>query len=267
MMRLKSYLQAQAAECGLACMAMIADYHGHRTDLHSLRQRFQLSLKGAPLGRLIGIAQSLGFHARAVRLTLDELPQLAVPCILHWNLDHYVVLAKAGKANVTIHDPAFGVRKLDYQEVSRHFTGVALELEPGTEFKTQSAPPAIKISQLTGPVRGLWSSLGQILLLSIALQVFVLLAPFFMQLVVDHALVSADRDLLTVLALGFGLALLLQVAIGLLRGWALVLLSTRLGLQWASNVFAHAMRLPLAFFEKRHLGDVVSRMGAVQPSR
>ncbi len=110
----------------------------------------------------------------------------------------------------------------------------------------------------------MWRALGQILLLSIALQVFVVLAPFFMQWVVDQVLVSADKDLLAVLGLGFGLALLLQIAIGLLRGWSVVYLSSRLGLQWMGNVFAHALRLPLDFFEKRHLGDITSRMASVQ---
>src|SRR5690606_26693191 len=100
--------------------------------------------------------------------------------------------------------------------------------------------------------------------LSLALQVFVVLAPFLMQWVVDQVLVSADRDLLTILGLGFGLALLLQVGIGMLRGAAVVDLSSRLGPQWTGNVFAHLLRLPLDFFEKRHLGDITSRMGSVQ---
>lgn len=262
--RLKPIVGVEAAECGLACLAMVADHHGHRTDLAGFRRRFSVSLKGASLNRLIGIAQQLGFQARALRLDMQHLPQLRLPCILHWDLDHFVVLAKVGRNTATVLDPAFGERKLGHDELSRHFTGVALELTPGAEFKPQQVPPAIRISQLTGPVRGLWRSLAQILLLSVALQVFVLLAPFFMQWVVDQALVSADRDLLTVLGLGFGLALLLQVAIGWLRGWALVFLSSQLGLQWLGNVFAHALKLPLEFFEKRHLGDVVSRMGAVQ---
>ncbi|OLI39524.1 ABC transporter, partial [Xanthomonas oryzae pv. oryzae] len=110
----------------------------------------------------------------------------------------------------------------------------------------------------------LWSALSQIALLSLALQVFVILAPFYTQWVVDQVLVSADRDLLVVLGLGFGLALLLQVGIGLLRGWSVVSLSSRLGLQWMGNVFAHLLKLPLDFFEKRHLGDVTSRMSSVQ---
>src|SRR5690606_38064219 len=100
--------------------------------------------------------------------------------------------------------------------------------------------------------------------LSLALQVFVVLAPFLMQWVVDQVLVSADRDLLTILGLGFGLALLLQVGIGVLRGAAVVHLSSRLGLQWMGNVFAHLLRLPLDFFEKRNLGDITSRLSSVQ---
>ena len=261
---MKTILQAQAAECGLACLAMVADHHGHRTDLPSFRQRYALSLKGASLDRLVGIAQGLGFQTRALRLDMDDLAQLRTPCLLHWDLNHFVVLRRVGRRGATIVDPASGERRMSLAQVSQHFTGVALELTPGADFVVQPPPPAVRLSQLTGPVRGLWRSLGMILALSVALQVFVLLAPFFMQWVVDQALVSADRDLLAVLALGFGLALVLQVLIGVLRGWAVVYLSSRLGLQWMGNVFAHALRLPMAFFEKRHLGDVVSRMGAVQ---
>lgn len=243
---------------------MVADHYGYKNTLQDLRRRFSLSLKGASLKNVMGMAQSLGFQTRALRLDMDDITQLKTPCILHWDLNHYVALAKATKTQITIHDPASGIKKLSYDEASKHFTGVALELTPGVEFKKQKKPPSVSISQLTGSIAGLWPSLIQILLLSIALQVFVLLGPFFMQWVVDQALVSADRDLLTVLALGFGVALLLQIAIGVLRGWSVVYLSTRLGLQWMGNVFAHVLKLPLDFFEKRHLGDVVSRMGAVQ---
>jgi ATP-binding cassette subfamily B protein RaxB len=261
---MKVILQTEIAECGLASLAMVLDHYGYRNTLQDLRRRFSLSLKGASLKSVMGMAQSLGFQTRALRLDMEEITQLKTPCILHWDLDHYVTLAKAAKTHITIYDPASGIKKLSYEEASRHFTGVALELIPGVEFKKQKAPDSVSISQLTGPVRGLWPSLTQILLLSIALQVFVLLGPFFMQWVVDQALVSADKDLLTVMGLGFGLALLLQIVIGLLRGWSVVYLSSRLGLQWMGNVFAHTLKLPLDFFEKRHLGDVVSRMGAVQ---
>ncbi|MCI1711093.1 MAG: peptidase domain-containing ABC transporter [Chiayiivirga sp.] len=260
---MKSILQSEAAECGLACLAMVAEAHELRLGLPELRRRFSLSLKGAKLNHLIHVAQQLGFQSRALRLDLDDIPKLKLPCILHWDLNHFVVLAKADKRQATVLDPAFGERRVDYAELSRHFTGVALELTPTTGFQPRRAAPSISARQLAGPVRGLWRALGQILALSLALQVFVLLAPFLMQWVVDQVLVSADQDLLTVLGLGFGLALLLQIGIGLLRGWSVVYLSSRLGLQWMGNVFAHLMRLPLEFFEKRHLGDITSRLGSI----
>lgn len=215
-----SILQSESSECGLASLAMVASAHGLHIGLPELRRRFSLSLKGAKLNHLIRIAQSLGFSARALRLDMEDFGKLALPCVLHWDLNHFVVLARVGKGKVTILDPAIGERRLSLREVSEHFTGVALELTPTVEFKPQKAAESISVRQLTGRVVGLWPALVQIGLLSVALQVFVVLAPFFLQWTVDQVLVSADKDLLTVLGLGFGLALLLQVGIGLLRGWS-----------------------------------------------
>lgn len=256
-------LQTEATECGLASLAMVAQAHGLNCTLPELRQRFPQSLKGVRLDQLMRVAGQLQLHARALRLDLQDLPKLALPCILHWDLNHFVVLSRAGR-RITILDPALGQLRLSREEFSRHFTGVALELSPTAQFRPRKARPGIRLQQLTGHIGGLWPALGQLFALSIALQCFVVLAPFLLQWVVDQVLVSADRDLLLVLGLGFCLALPLQVGIGVLRGWTVTHLSARLGLQWMGNVFAHLLRLPLAFFEKRHLGDINSRLGSVQ---
>ncbi|HHW4679723.1 MAG TPA: peptidase domain-containing ABC transporter [Xylella sp.] len=261
---MRPILQSEVSECGLASLAMIANVHGKHLTLSELRRRFSSSLKGARLTHLVHIAQQLGFSTRPLRLDMEDLGKLKRPCILHWDLNHFVVLSKVGTTKATIYDPAIGKRKLSLSEVSKYFTGIALELTPTTEFKQEKAPPSISARQLTGPIRGLWGALAQILLLSLALQVFAVLSPFYMQWVVDQVLVSDDRDLLVVLGLGFGLALLIQIAIGLFRGWSVVYLSSRLGLQWMGNVFAHLLKLPLEYFEKRHLGDLTSRMSSVQ---
>lgn len=257
-------VQSEAAECGLACLAMVASHHGNRIGLRELRRQHSLSLKGATLSQLMDIAAKMGFMCRPLRLDLEHLAELKLPCILHWDLNHFVVLTRVHKRHVTVLDPALGKRVLALAEFSQHFTGIALELSPGADMRPSAPPPAIAISQLTGRVSGLWRALGLILLLSLALQVFVLLAPFFMQWVVDQVLIAADRDLLTVLGIGFGFALLLQIGIGVVRGWAVIHLSNRLGLQWTGNVFSHLIRLPVDFYEKRHLGDITSRMGSVQ---
>ncbi|AWH43598.1 peptidase domain-containing ABC transporter [Stenotrophomonas sp. ZAC14A_NAIMI4_1] len=256
--------QSEVAECGLACLAMIAAHHGNKIGLRELRRRHPLSLRGAALSHIIDVGAKLGFRCRPLSLDMEHLSQLCLPCIVHWDLNHFVVIEKVHQKSVTVLDPAFGKRKLSFAEVSRHFTGIALELHPTAEFQVTPSPAAVSIKQLTGKIEGLWRSIGLLLLLSIALQVFVLIAPFFMQWTVDQALVASDEDLLTVLGLGFGLATLLQICIGQVRGRAVIYLSNRLSLQWTGNVFQHLMRLPLDFFEKRHLGDLNSRMGSIQ---
>ncbi|KVD68229.1 peptidase domain-containing ABC transporter [Burkholderia ubonensis] len=261
--KLPMILQTEAAECGLACLAMIAGFHGHHVDLAAMRSRFSVSLKGAGLGRLIDIAERLELGTRALKLDLDQLGQLRVPCVLHWNFNHFVVLNEVSGKNVMIYDPARGVRKLSVEEVSRSFTGVALELWPTAGFKPLEASPVVKLRQLLGPVSGLSRSLGQILVLAIALEVFALVSPFFLQWVIDEVIVSADRDLLTVLVLGFGLLLLMQQATSAIRAWALMYFGTTLNVQWRANVFTHLLSLPVRYFERRHLGDVVSRFGSI----
>jgi ATP-binding cassette subfamily B protein RaxB len=164
----------------------------------------------------------------------------------------------------TLHDPARGVRRMRLAELSKHFTGVVLELSPAPDFKPHEERQAVSTRQLLGHVSGLRRSLGQIFVLALALEAFMLLSPFFMQWVVDGVLVSADRDLLVTLGLGFGLLVLVQVATGALRSWAVLYLSSTLNLQWLGNVFAHLMRLPVSWFEKRHTGDIMSRFGAIQ---
>ena len=257
-------LQTEAAECGLACLAMVAGAHGLDTDLATLRQRFSVSLKGATLVDLVRIADALKLQSRAVRAELDELPQLPTPCILHWDMNHFVVLVRQRGQQVVIHDPACGVRRMGLDELSRHFTGVALELQPAPDFVAATERRHVSVRQLMGPVSGLRRSLGQILLLALVLEAFVLLSPFFMQWVVDGVLVSGDRDLLVTLGMGFTLLVLIQAATAAARSWAVLVLSATLNLQWLVNVFAHLLRLPVDWFEKRHPGDIWSRFGSVQ---
>jgi ATP-binding cassette subfamily B protein RaxB len=261
--RLPLILQTEAAECGLACLGMVAGYHGFSTDLASLRRQHPISQKGSTLAHLIQIAGRLQLGTRPLKLDLDHLSQLKLPCILHWNFNHFVVLKEVGSKSVTIHDPGFGRRIIPMSEVSKAFTGVALELWPNPEFKPQEQKQTIKLRSLMGRVTGIGRSFGQILILALALEVFALISPFFLQWVIDNVIVSADRDLLTTLAIGFGLLMLMQQVITGVRSWAIMYMGTTLNLQWRANVFTHLVRLPVQYFEKRHLGDVVSRFGSI----
>lgn len=252
-------MQTEAAECGLACLAMVAGHHGHDVDLASLRGQHAISAKGSALAQLIQIAGRLQLSARPVRLELTALARLPCPAILHWDMNHFVVLVAVRKNAVVIHDPARGRRQLNLAELSRHFTGVALELAPSHDFVPRTQRRHISLTALLGKPVGLKRALLQVLSIALVLEVFAIAAPWFMQLVVDHALVAQDRDLIIVLALGFLLLALMQTAVTALRSWVLMVISSQINLQLIANLFRHLLRLPMDYFEKRHLGDVVSR--------
>ena len=249
---------------------MVASHHGQHRALAELRTQFPQSGKGANLKQLMGYAAGMGLTGRPLRLELPDLPKLALPCVLHWDMNHFVVLKRVHRGlggvvrAITVLDPAVGRRRLRLAEVSRHFTGVALELSPNAEFKPQQAAAQVRLRQLTGRVAGLGKSLLTIGAVALALEVFALAAPLLNQMVVDDAIVSHDRELLQVLMLGFGLMLVIQTTLGLARSWMVMLLGQSLSLQWLGNVFGHLLRLPTSYFEQRHLGDVVSRFGAVR---
>jgi ATP-binding cassette subfamily B protein RaxB len=188
--RLPVFLQTEAAECGLASLGMVAWFHGHRIDLAGLRRRFTVSLKGATLAYLMQAAGNLNLAPRPLRLELQELPQLRAPCILHWDLNHFVVLKQADSRGIVVHDPAFGVRRLSLAEASKHFTGIALELSPTSQFKPADERRRIRLGDLLGRVEGLRRSLAQVFVLALALQAIAIVSPFYMQWAVDGAVVS-----------------------------------------------------------------------------
>jgi len=257
--KLPVVFQTEAAECGLACLAMVAGYHGARIDLPALRQRFSLSLRGTTLTHIIKFASHLDLTGRPVRVELEDLAYLNAPCILHWNMDHFVVLKKAGKKHIVVHDPAMGPRKFSYSEASRHFTGVALELTPTPAFTPRDETRSLRVQDLTGRIVGLKRALGQIFLLAAALEFFSIISPLFLQLTVDKVVAAQDRDLLLTLGLGFMLLIGLQSFLGALRSWTTLYFGTSLRLQWYANIFSHLVRLPVSFFEKRYFGDIMSR--------
>lgn len=262
--KLPVIIQTEVAECGLASMAMVANYHGHQVDLNALRRKFSISSKGATLQGLIQLADSLQLSSRPLRLSLNELSQLQTPCILHWDLNHFVVLKSVKGNQVAIHDPASGVRTMDMATVSKHFTGVALELTPTPDFKPEKIAKKARFSDFWSRITGLKRVLIQILILSILLQVFAIATPFYTQLVVDDVIISRDLDLLLILALGFGLLALVNILVTALRSVIILYMGTQLNIQMAANLFRHLLKLPMAYFEKRHIGDVISRFGSLQ---
>lgn len=256
-------LQTEATECGLACMSMIASFHGYDTDLPALRRRFSPSLKGMTLVDLIRIGATLDLAGRAVRLEPEELHLLRLPCILHWDFRHFVVLERVRRDHVLLVDPALGARRMSLKELSLHFSGMALELVPTLAFQPRRDRQEISLRGLMGRASGVGLGLLKIFLLALALEVFSIVAPFYPEWVTDQAIATGDRHLLVVLAIGFGLVMLIHIATEAMRSWSVTTFSTLVNVQWLANVFRHLLNLPLDYFGKRHIGDIVSRFDSV----
>ena len=244
-------------------MVMVASYHGRHTDLSEIRRRFPLSLNGTALTHLMEIGMSLGLRSRALRLEPEDLRELSVPCIIHWNMEHYVVLWRVCRDGVVIHDPVHGRSTLSRAEFSTHFTGIALELEPIADFVPAPRPQRIGILRLTGNLGGIKRSLGLLALLALCLEALVLLAPLLVQVITDVALPYQDTDLLNLLGVGFLIMMVLHASVGALRSWCVARLGVSLNYGWRVNVFTHLVSLPHRYFERRQLGDLQNRFGSI----
>lgn len=258
-------LQTEASECGLACVAMIARAHGHDIDLPSLRARHLISHTGASLKSLMQIADSLDLAPRPLRLDMEHLGELPLPAILHWDFNHFVVITKVTPRHVHIIDPGLGARKISREEMSDHFTGVALALSPKANFTAQTARIRPNLSMMWSEVTGLKRAIAQIFILSVILQIAMIAAPFFLQIVVDGVLPRGDAALLLSVAVGFGGLMVLRALSEAARSGAILVFGNHMSAQMVGNVFAHLLRLPTPYFEKRHVGDLISRMGSTHP--
>ncbi|CFB71439.1 bacteriocin ABC transporter ATP-binding protein/permease [Yersinia enterocolitica] len=255
--------QAESSECGLACLAMICGHYGKNIDLISLRQQFNLSARGATLAGINGIAGQLGMTTRALSLDLGEMGSLKKPCILHWNFNHFVVLVSVRRQRFVIHDPARGRRTVGLAEMSQYFTGVALEIWPGSEFTAETVRNRIRLGRLIRSVQGIKGALIKIFSLSLVIESINLVMPVATQLVMDHAIPAGDRGLLTLICVGLLFFILLRAAVSMVRAWSSLVMATLINVQWKIGLFSHLIHLPLGYFERRKLGDIQSRFGSL----
>ena len=259
---------AGVAECGLTCLAMIALYHGHRTNLPALRSRYPLSINGLNLPTLVDIARDLQFETQAMKLDMEGLQVLRTPCILHWDMNHFVVLKKASRTHLTIVDPAVGVRRISITMASKFFTGVALELEPCRNFTPiQDQTNILRFRDFWAQTASMWKYFPQLLVLTAFVQALYLVSPLYLQTVVDKAIGSFKIDLLVLIAIGFGTLAIFGVIVAALRGIVSNNMGIALSFRLNDNLLSHLLRLPISFFESRHFGDIDSRFRSLERIR
>lgn len=259
--------QAEATECGHACLAMIAGWHGHQIDLVSLRLYQTASSNGTSLQALAALAEQFALRARALRLEPGDLGRLALPAILHWDMNHFVVLKSVGRRDVVIHDPARGVLRLSLKEVGQHFTGVAMEFSPTEAFKPIRQERRLPLATLFRGAGDLGWRGAQVIALSLFFEALLLLSPWYMQIAVDNVIPSGDTQLLLALAGAFAVVALFRLGTEFVRSTLLVYVQSRLDLALTSRLFSHMLRLPMPFFVKRDDGDLVSRFHSLEPIR
>ena len=251
--------QSTHAECGLACVGMIASHYGHEIDLPTLRQKFSISSKGATLTNLIDIAAQLKLGSRALKCDLDQLDQLRLPAVLHWDLNHFVVLKSIKGDRVEIHDPAQGHCYFKLSEVGEHYTGVALELVPTADFSIKKEKQKVTLSSLLVMDKSYFKRIAQILLLTLFFQAFVLISPYYIQIVIDQGIGNGAKSFIIAMAIGFALLALFQIATSVLRQILVQLVANVLTFDLEASLFHHLIRLPLSYFNTRSVGDVQQR--------
>lgn len=257
--RVPLILQSEVAECGLASLAMVLSYYGCSTDLISMRKYSNINSKGMNLKGIVDVAAQFNLSSRALKCSLEEIKDLKLPSVLHWDLDHFVVLTKVTDSHVYINDPAIGKRKVTFNELSESFTGIALELSPTTKFQKIDTRITMRFSDLWGNILGLKRTLISLTALTLVMQLVSILFPYYLQWIVDNVLISEDRSLLLVLAIGFSILTIIHVVLSSFRQWIIVKFGSQLGIQMGANIFFHLIRLPTTYFERRSVGDVISR--------
>lgn len=259
--------QTESSECGLACLSMICGYYGKNIDLIYLRQQFNISSRGSTLAGVSMISEQLGMKTRALSLDLSEISELKMPCILHWDFNHFVVVVGVRRNSIIIHDPARGRRALGLAEVSKHFTGVALEVWPNSQFTTKTIRNRVNLKTLIQNIHGIKGALTKIFCLSVVVETINLVIPIGTQLVMDHVIPAGDYGLLTLICSGIFFFILLRTLTGIIRSWSSLVMESLIDVQWKFSLFSHLMRLPLYYFERRKLGDIQSRFESLDTLR
>lgn len=261
--KLPLILQDQLSECGHACVAMIACFWGHDFDLAYLRKRTPSTLRGVNLSEISDLFSQLGFQTQALSVPLAELHLVKCPALLHWNMNHFVVLKKVSATTVTIHDPALGVRELSYDEVSQSFTGIVLEVEKTTHFNPISARTPLTLWGWLRSIRAFHRWFILLLSLSFVIELLKMSCPLFTQYVTDEVIGANHAENLAVIVTGFLLMVVCLVLSERLRAHFVLYLKMHMTEQFSVNIMRHVFRLPLHFFEARHKGDLQSKLNVM----
>ncbi|MEH2175838.1 peptidase domain-containing ABC transporter [Nostoc sp.] len=253
------YAQQSAADCGSACLVMIGNYWGKHFSINRLRDMTNVTRNGASLKAMAATAEYLGFATRPVKATLDKFAEQPLPAIAHWEGKHFIVVYEITKKRVIVCDPALGQRSLTKAEFQAGWTGYALLLQPTALLKSakDESRSFWKFFELVKPH---YRTLLEIFIASIVIQLFGLVTPVFTQLLLDRVLVQRSVPTLNAIGLGMIVFGLFGVAVNGVRQYLLFHTANRISIALLVGFIKHTFRLPLAYFESRFVGDIISRI-------
>ena len=282
-MQFPFFKQLDAMDCGPSCLRMIAKYFGRTYSLQQLRNLSHATREGVSMLSLSDAAEKLGFRTRGVRISWNQLrDEVQLPCILHWNQNHFVVLTsikrksrfsifkKAHKKDesVQIADPAHGLLEYDKSEFLKFWAvqgneGIALLIEPTADFYVEEPEfqATRRFGYLLNYLRPYRKFMIQLLLGMVTGSLVSMIFPFLTQSIVDYGIGNSDLNfiwmvLIAQLVLTFG-----QTANELIRSWIMLHLTTRVSISLISDFLIKLMRLPISFFDSRMIGDIMQRIG------
>jgi NHLM bacteriocin system ABC transporter peptidase/ATP-binding protein len=257
--RTPTILQMEAVECGAAALAMVLAHHGAWIPLEQLRIACGVSRDGSKASNIIRAARAFGLDAKGFRSEPGTLHTLPMPCIIHWNFNHFVVLEGIDGDRASINDPGMGRRKLSMAELDLAFTGVVLTFEPTAAFrKIGSKPRGLRL--LLGELQHSRGAVALLVALSLALIVPGIIIPGFTKVFVDEVLIQGNGSWLVPLLIGMGITALFRVAVMAAQQSLLLRLQTKLAVVMISRFLWRVMALPMDFFAQRHAGDIANRI-------
>ncbi len=263
--RVPTILQNSNAECGAACLAMVLSFHGRQTSVADLHECISTGRDGVRASVIAKVARDFGLRTRSYSGQPDHFQHLQLPAIVHWNFNHYILVERWSEKEIEIVDPAIGRKSLTPSEFDAGFTGVVMTFEPSMSFARRAvksdSPWKSYLAYALG-VSGIRRILLQILVSSVVLQLLGLVLPVATKIIVDNVLPSGLEDLLTIMALGLAVIVLMQLVTIYLRHALFIYLQARLDSQMMLGFFEHMLSLPLPFFQQRTSGDLIMRLNS-----
>jgi ABC-type bacteriocin/lantibiotic exporter with double-glycine peptidase domain len=254
-------LGSSALDCGAACLAMILGRYGKRVSVQELRNKMEIQRDGVTAATLMEVAAMFGLIGKGVSADLQSLEDLALPAILHWDFNHFVVLARWRNGRGDIIDPSFGRRPTSNKDLDRHFTGVVLIFELAADFKPSGLSPR-RWRRLLSPILNAKRAIAKAFGLSLVLKLLGLALPILTAVLVDAVVGKEGWNILKMVFAMLPVLILVQMMADLARGYLLADLRICLDEEMMVRFLRHVLYLPYSFFHSRSTSDLLIRLAS-----